>query len=263
MTRRYLSEVEEELAQTKALLQQVLSEGTQQDRQHRHPRSHSSEEPHDGPATMDGLCGGDVGTASPSNLVDRVQGRRVASVQGNEAMTDRHSDMNSLRQTQTSSGNISNTQISCLSGPADDEASPNRPILPVRRTSYRRQRESGLHSITASDLSLETPPSSGSFEWDERTGKANGDKFVDGMASLTSRSNEGGYLGIIAKYIKERRLLTKLRRGIWSCAASNGRFKVYRGSRYLRSRPAARARGLLSTPGVLCPNVPVSTGTFY
>lgn len=44
-------------------------------------------------------------------------------------------------------------------------------------------------------LPLETPPQSSGFEWDERTGKGS-DKFVDGMASLTSAANEGGYLGI-------------------------------------------------------------------
>lgn len=80
--------------------------------------------------------------------------------------------------------------------------SPNRPIISPtsRRTSYRRTngcpRESETHSATISGLSLEAPPSSGSFEWDERTGKASGDRFVDGMASLTSRSNKGGYLGV-------------------------------------------------------------------
>lgn len=84
-------------------------------------------------------------------------------------------------------------------------SSPNQPILSPTscRTSYRRTnggpRESETHSVTTSGLSLEAPPSSGSFEWDERTGKASGDRFVDGMASLTSRSNEGGYLGILSR----------------------------------------------------------------
>lgn len=45
-------------------------------------------------------------------------------------------------------------------------------------------------------LPYETPPSSNNFEWDERPGKVTGDRFVDGMASLTSGSNEGGYLGM-------------------------------------------------------------------
>ena len=187
LTRQYLSEVEEELAQTKALLQQVLSEGAQQDRQHKPPQVHSSEQSHDAPATMDGLRGGDAGPVSPS-----VQGRRTASVHGNGASTGGHTPI----------GNNSNTQMSCLDGPGDDGHSPNRPAVSTRRTSHRRQRESGLHSITASDLSLETPPSSGSFEWDERTGKANGDRFVDGMASLTSRSNEGGYLGMDSRHAR-------------------------------------------------------------
>lgn len=52
---------------------------------------------------------------------------------------------------------------------------------------------SDRRSLGPSALSLETPPSN--FEWDERNGNAAGGKFVDGMASLTSNSNEGGYLG--------------------------------------------------------------------
>ena len=41
----------------------------------------------------------------------------------------------------------------------------------------------------------ETSPQRGNWEWDERTGRANSKRFVDGMASLTSDSNEAGYLG--------------------------------------------------------------------
>ncbi|KAL4804987.1 fungal-specific transcription factor domain-containing protein [Aspergillus unguis] len=62
---------------------------------------------------------------------------------------------------------------------------------PAPYTNQRRASES--RSIGTTAFSLETPPSSSNFEWDERG--AAGDKFVDGMASLTSRSNEGGYLG--------------------------------------------------------------------
>jgi transcriptional regulatory protein GAL4 len=39
------------------------------------------------------------------------------------------------------------------------------------------------------------------FEWDERSGRPNGGKFVDGMGSLTSESNEGGYLGLCFIYL--------------------------------------------------------------
>lgn len=44
--------------------------------------------------------------------------------------------------------------------------------------------------------SLERPPVSGSFEWDERSGQPGGEKFVDGMGSLTSDTDGSGYLGI-------------------------------------------------------------------
>ncbi|KAK2765123.1 lactose regulatory protein lac9 and GAL4-like protein [Arachnomyces sp. PD_36] len=44
-----------------------------------------------------------------------------------------------------------------------------------------------------SSFSLETPPTSGDFEWDERNGVASGEKFVDGMGSL---GGESGYLGV-------------------------------------------------------------------
>lgn len=40
-------------------------------------------------------------------------------------------------------------------------------------------------------FSLESPPASGDFDWDERN-VSNG----DGMASLTNRSSRGGYLGV-------------------------------------------------------------------
>ncbi|KAL6817659.1 fungal-specific transcription factor domain-containing protein [Trichoderma camerunense] len=45
-------------------------------------------------------------------------------------------------------------------------------------------------------ISLETPPTSGSFEWDERSGQPGGQKFVDGMGSLTSDVDGSGYLGV-------------------------------------------------------------------
>ncbi|KAL6790328.1 fungal-specific transcription factor domain-containing protein [Trichoderma sp. SZMC 28013] len=45
-------------------------------------------------------------------------------------------------------------------------------------------------------ISLETPPTSGSFEWDERNGQPGGQKFVDGMGSLTSDVDGSGYLGV-------------------------------------------------------------------
>lgn len=58
------------------------------------------------------------------------------------------------------------------------------------------ERRGSIQRLPGHDIiSLETSPLSGNWEWDERTGRANGNKFVDGMASLTSDPNEGGYLG--------------------------------------------------------------------
>ncbi|KAL4929748.1 transcription factor domain-containing protein [Aspergillus undulatus] len=74
-------------------------------------------------------------------------------------------------------------------------------------------------------FSLETPPSSSNFEWDERAG---GDKFVDGMASLTSRSNEGGYLGSASGAALLR--LTETRAdGPTSAAYESGQEQDYQG----------------------------------
>jgi hypothetical protein len=45
-------------------------------------------------------------------------------------------------------------------------------------------------------VSLESPPTSGNFEWDERSDQPGGQRFVDGMGSLTSDIGGSGYLGI-------------------------------------------------------------------
>ncbi|KAF2491811.1 hypothetical protein BU16DRAFT_621315 [Lophium mytilinum] len=71
----------------------------------------------------------------------------------------------------------------------------NRTAIARHRPSSSRQTPSS-ESTKAQALILETPPASGDFDWDERTGRQNGDQFVDGMASLTSNSNGGGYLGV-------------------------------------------------------------------
>lgn len=62
--------------------------------------------------------------------------------------------------------------------------------------------ETGYSTVRASPsnrdimTSLERPPVSGNFEWDERSGQPGGRKFVDGMGSLTSDIDGSGYLGI-------------------------------------------------------------------
>lgn len=139
---------------------------------------------------------GGVHTPFSSHLTDQARGRRVSSAQEANETIDQQSYTPSFGQAPALSDkeiprSLLNTQVSHLSEPAEAEISPNRPSFPTRRRSYRRHRDSDLHSSNAPSLPLETPPSSGSFEWDERTGKASGDRFVDGMASLTSRSMKG------------------------------------------------------------------------
>lgn len=147
------------------------------------------------------------GISISSNLADQTHGRQVSSAQETSETIGRQSDMPSFSHVLALSNKetpraLLNMRNSRLSQPAEAEISPSRPTLPTRKGSYRRHRDSDLHSSNAPGLSFETPPSSGSFEWDERTGKASGDRFVDGMASLTSRSNEGGYLGIYPGYLE-------------------------------------------------------------
>lgn len=61
------------------------------------------------------------------------------------------------------------------------------------RSPGRQEPASG--SVDSINMPLEASPLSGNWEWDERAGRTNGNRFVDGMASLTSNSNDGGYLG--------------------------------------------------------------------
>lgn len=187
-----MTEVEEELARTKALLRQLQSGG--QDA---------------GPSYQERGSEDLQGTRSSNDdrrfdtLVSPVveSSRQASTADERDGAIDKTNDRPSLESNLERSYETP-SQSNAQTNPIEPTAtSPNRPILSPtsRRTSYRRthgpQRESETHSVTTSGLSLEAPPSSGSFEWDERTGKTSGDRFVDGMASLTSRSNEGGYLG--------------------------------------------------------------------
>lgn len=185
-----MTEVEEELARTKALLRQlqsrqgVVREGDSDLQDTRPPDGDMHKQ--------------DPGTSfSPADVPSR---RASAADDGDDAVDENDRPSLERNPAQNYETPLQSNARTSSSGPTD--SSPNRPIYSSssRRTLYRRaqgrQCESETHSVSTTGLSLEAPPSSGSFEWDERTGKASGDRFVDGMASLTSRSNEGGYLGI-------------------------------------------------------------------
>lgn len=214
LTRKHLAEVEAELARTKALLRQVSSERTTQGADLSIPRGDDSESSKESQAPTDDIHQKDFNRPFSPNGVPLVESpgareRQVSSTHDSTVAIDRPNDSPSFGQhlaRANEAGLLSrfNMQSTRLGGLADFQSSPNRPVRPSlsRRSSYRRSQgclhnEANVQSFPAPGLSLETPPSSGSFEWDERTGKASGDRFVDGMASLTSRSNEGGYLGTL------------------------------------------------------------------
>lgn len=55
------------------------------------------------------------------------------------------------------------------------------------------------------DVMLETPPASDAFDWDERADRTSEDRFIDGMASIPSRSSSGGYLGCTFQMLAKSR----------------------------------------------------------
>lgn len=200
--------MEEELARTKALLQQVLAGGTCET-ESRQAQDYGSKEPSEAREITSSMGERDANAFStpsvPRASSYEARDEQASVHQENDAMpTDEPNDRSAIgdrsaQYDETVPPSRIDMQATRLSGPTDTPI-PNRSALPSHR-SYRRPqsglyRASGALSANTPDLPMETPPSSGSFEWDERTGKASGDKFVDGMASLTSRSNEGGYLGI-------------------------------------------------------------------
>ena len=181
LTRRYLTEVEDELARTKALLLQLAPDANEVSftqsleepaiSHHSEFRSPSQQLPHNVDLLHHGQNGPMGLTTTPGSRSQYYTPRRVT-----------------------------------------DGGKP--PDLMVQQSSARQRQEnrsfgkSDKRSHRPSGLSLETPPSLNSFEWDERSGNAGGDKFVDGMASLTSDANQGGYLGTSTESHLEGQLLT-------------------------------------------------------
>ncbi|KAL4938252.1 hypothetical protein BDV06DRAFT_215256 [Aspergillus oleicola] len=163
LTRTYLSHVEGELERTKRLLARFMPEAAEREveNEHDHDRNGSLSYYADGTGHEHGMA---PNHADPHARED------------GHAMRLRTPSLESHHSHPTNSHNRT-------------RASTN-PVLPDS-LGPKPTPDSGPRSVGTTAFSLETPPSSSNFEWDERGG---GDKFVDGMASLTSRSNEGGYL---------------------------------------------------------------------
>ncbi|KAK6823328.1 hypothetical protein RU639_005964 [Aspergillus parasiticus] len=173
LTRQYLTEVEEELTRTKALLSELLP-GTSRDI-----------------ANGERFIYPEQDRTGDRGLTSEIPNREGSSGQPERAYVP-HSNIGSETipapevPSQPSLGVFSAS--SSNSGQLYDYS--DRSQTGVSHRANRRSQDAVM--------SMETPPSAGNvnFEWDERTEDQGGDGFVDGMAILPSRSNDGGYLGI-------------------------------------------------------------------
>ncbi|KAL4736655.1 fungal-specific transcription factor domain-containing protein [Aspergillus similis] len=174
LTRTHLSRVENELARTKALLRRFM------------PDAAALDDPHGLEASRDEGAGQDANAAESGDSHLPVQ----------PGPTLRH---DVAAGTLPQSGHVGHDARSAiLPSPLDSGSHAQQMRMSPHSTMAAVGAEPIMHPASESRstgttaFSLETPPSSSNFEWDERAGGDN--KFVDGMASLTSRSNEGGYL---------------------------------------------------------------------
>ncbi|KAI9734015.1 MAG: hypothetical protein M1834_002672 [Cirrosporium novae-zelandiae] len=175
LTRRHLTEVEEELARAKALLREVLP-------QSRHESQSTPWVPQ---------RAGSVGSEPlPMSFGNRTFGPLQNTADNNlESILPPSLPSFATSIQPGSYPPASNYQFT---GQAQPEL---QPFPPTRGAESPSSVNSSSRDTKATSFSLESPPVSGGFDWDERTKDEGDDKFIDGMASL-SESNEGGYLGI-------------------------------------------------------------------
>ncbi|KAL5042955.1 hypothetical protein BDW71DRAFT_200139 [Aspergillus fruticulosus] len=173
LTRTHLSQVENELARTKALLRRFMPDAAALSDSHSLGNSRNEGPGHDDNAARlrDSRLPVHPGPALQHD---------AAAANLPQSSHVGHDSRGTIFPTPLDSGSQTH-QMGKSPDPMAASVGPG-PIM-------RPASEPRSNGTTA--FSLETPPSSSNFEWDERAG---GDKFVDGMASLTSRSNEGGYL---------------------------------------------------------------------
>lgn len=169
LTRRYLTEVESELARTKELLQRFMPEPEYS----REINFSRPVERADNPSHA-----ANIPPAPSLNNSEPAHGGR-----SEPAVPTASSDLRPQQFTPSRVNNVNGISHLSIQHP------------PGHHGQQQQRSPSDRRSLGPSALSLETPPSSSNFEWDERNGNAAGGKFIDGMASLTSNSNEGGYLG--------------------------------------------------------------------
>ncbi|PLB44509.1 hypothetical protein P170DRAFT_450591 [Aspergillus steynii IBT 23096] len=178
LTRTYLSKVETELAQTKALLRRFIAR-----------------ESPDGFQRDESVDPGTARAEGSSNEFFNPQPQ--VGVSDNAPRTEHGIDHYPIMNPAVPGQEVHSAPT--LDGQALPLSAGASALAEAAQTGHSSRRAmpgaSASRSAGTSALSLETPPASNNFEWDERMGAGGGDRFVDGMASLTSSSNEGGYLG--------------------------------------------------------------------
>ena len=160
LTRKYLSDVEKELARTKARLARYENES--EDGEHDtaieiNPNVHA---PAVEPET--------AAETSPTDATNQAIAGLVQFSNHVAIHTPVQNDSPTFRAYQNGSQSQSYVQ---------------RPANPTTQAE------------TSPAFSLETPPASGDFDWDERMTRTLDGKYPDGMASLTERSSRG-YMGV-------------------------------------------------------------------
>jgi hypothetical protein len=169
-----LTEVEEELARTKALLEQYRVEGTSTV-----PLSPTSSHIPIAQTANEVLQHLDADDSSSLNLPRKAT--PSSTVQEPVFMSAPDLDSTTESPVQTKSRTCANS----------DSNMPS-PLWPVSR---RKSKDTFSMSSKGTVRHLESPPIQGLFEWDERTASPGAEGDVDGMAILISESNKGGYLG--------------------------------------------------------------------
>jgi transcriptional regulatory protein GAL4 len=163
---RHLTQVEDELAKAKALLKELRPQRQQM-------RSND---------TLSSLSehGGREETTPSSSVGPNV-------VNYGQSTSASHHVSFQEQQQDTTPANL-----------RDINAVQSRASGSPRTTNFNQHSTPNTDALSRSNWSnmLESPPTSGDFEWDERSGKPGGPHFVDGMGSLTSDTNGSGYLGV-------------------------------------------------------------------
>ncbi|KAL4993348.1 fungal-specific transcription factor domain-containing protein [Aspergillus recurvatus] len=173
LTRTHLSQVENELARTKALLRRLMPDGA------------ALADPHSFGNPRDEGPGHDTNAAESRD--SRLPVEPEPTLQHNVAAGNL---LQSSYVDHDSRGAILPAPLDSGSQTHQMRKSADLMAASLGSGPIMHPASEALSNKTTA-FSLETPPSSSNFEWDESAG---GDRFVDGMASLTSRPDEGGYL---------------------------------------------------------------------